>query len=288
MGDPVEADVAAALERAGVAYERDCEKHPTTSCFATSQEVEKQEVSVMAEIVPMTAAVGVLVAHGTAEWHAQRLGNFTASRAPALMARTRDGGPSADCLALIAELALERLTDEVASHFVTPAMEHGTALEAAGVEVYMIERTELPRPAGLMVHPDRPNVAATPDRLVGDDGLLEIKCPSRADKHLASLLHGRGGAGGDALRKRLADKAAAVEYAHQAQWQLWVTGRAWCDVASYDPRWPPHLQLAVTRIHALPEAHEAYAEAVEWAEDLIEAAMAALPGAGPSGALTFA
>jgi hypothetical protein len=55
--------------------------------------------------------------------------------------------------------------------------------------------------------------------MVGDDGLLEIKCPNSAT-HIEYIL---------------SNKLPSV-YKPQVQGQLWVTGRKWCDFVSYDPR----------------------------------------------------
>lgn len=85
---------------------------------------------------------------------------------------------------------------------------------------------------GFVPHPTLTNVGCSPDGLVGEDGLLEIKCPASMAKHL------------DALRTG----AHATEYRWQLQGQLWVAGRRWCDVVSYDPRFPDGLQLAITRV----------------------------------------
>jgi hypothetical protein len=72
---------------------------------------------------------------------------------------------------------------------------------------------------------------ASPDGLVGDDGLVEIKCPNTAT-HIATLT------GAPIDRK----------YVYQMQWQMACTGTAWCDFASFDPRLPLEMQLHVRRI----------------------------------------
>jgi len=72
---------------------------------------------------------------------------------------------------------------------------------------------------------------ASPDGLVGGSGLLEVKCPNTAT-HLDTLSSG---------------KPKGI-YVTQMQWQMAVTGRAWCDFASFDPRLPDELRLFVTRI----------------------------------------
>jgi predicted phage-related endonuclease len=72
---------------------------------------------------------------------------------------------------------------------------------------------------------------ASPDGLVGDDGLVEIKNPQTAT-HLETLLSG----------------AIPKKYALQMQHQMSCTGRQWCDFVSFDSRLPPHLQLWVKRV----------------------------------------
>jgi hypothetical protein len=86
---------------------------------------------------------------------------------------------------------------------------------------------------GFVGHPAIEMAGASPDGLVGDDGLCEIKCPTPAT-HLATL---RG--------SPIADK-----YVKQMQFQMACTGRAWCDFVSYDPRMPVEMQLHITRVHA--------------------------------------
>jgi predicted phage-related endonuclease len=72
---------------------------------------------------------------------------------------------------------------------------------------------------------------ASPDGLVGDDGLIEIKCPLTAT-HIETLL----------------GQAPPSRYLAQMQWQMAVSGRAWCDFVSYDPRLPHSMRLFVRRI----------------------------------------
>ena len=81
-------------------------------------------------------------------------------------------------------------------------------------------------------HPTIPMSGASPDRLVGVDGLIELKCPNTST-HLASLL----GAPIDS------------DYLKQMYWQMACTGRGWCDFVSYDPRMPEHMRLHVKRVH---------------------------------------
>lgn len=168
---------------------------------------------------------------GTPEWFAARVGCLTASRAGDLMARTKTG-PSASRANLLTQLAVERLTGTPVDTFQNGAMQRGVELEPVARAAYEANKGILVEEVGFILHPSIPRVGASPDGFVGDDGLLEIKCPSAMAKHL------------DALRSG----AHAVEYRWQLQHQLWVTGRSWADVVSFDPRWPEHLQLAITRV----------------------------------------
>ena len=71
---------------------------------------------------------------------------------------------------------------------------------------------------------------ASPDGLVGEDGLIEIKCPNTST-----------------MLEYLEDRTIPQKYRLQMQWQLAVTGRDWCDFVAFDPRLPEHLQLLVIR-----------------------------------------
>jgi len=80
-------------------------------------------------------------------------------------------------------------------------------------------------------HPEIAMTGASPDGLVGADGMLEIKCPNTAT-HLDTLLEGK----------------IAEKYVTQMMWQMACTGRQWCDFVSYDPRLPENMQLFVHRV----------------------------------------
>jgi predicted phage-related endonuclease len=166
-----------------------------------------------------------------ADWMAQRAGNFTASRSADLMARTKSG-PSASRANLLALLAVERLTGECVQTYQNGAMARGIELEAEARDAYSFERGVAVTESGYVASPDMERTGCSPDGLLGDDGLLEIKCPASMQKHLEALRTG----------------AHAVEYRWQLQHQLMVTGRAWVDVVSFDPRFPDGLQLAIKRV----------------------------------------
>lgn len=168
---------------------------------------------------------------GSTEWLAMRAGKFTGSRFADLMATTRSG-PSASRANLIVTLALEILTGEPEQTYQNDAMRRGHELEPFARGAYEAHTGELVEQVAFVQHPTMPYVGVSPDGLLGNDGLIEIKCPASQAKHLAALRDG----------------SHATEYRWQIQGQLWVTDRQWCDAVSYDPRFPEGLQLAIHRV----------------------------------------
>lgn len=165
----------------------------------------------------------------TDEWFACRLGKATASRMHDITATTRSGwGASRRNYA--AELVAERLTGIPANSYMNAAMQWGIDNEADAIAAYEASRKTEVMPVGFVDHPEIPMSGASPDGLVGDDGLVEIKCPNVAT-HIEYMLGG----------------AIPDKYFKQMAWQLACTGRSWCDFASYDPRMPAHMQLYVVR-----------------------------------------
>jgi putative phage-type endonuclease len=177
----------------------------------------------------------------TTEWHTARLGKVTASRVADVIAKTKSGY-SASRDNYMADLIVERLTGQKASSFSNAAMEWGTATEPAARAAYSAATGELVEEVGFIDHPRIANSGASPDGLVGDEGLCEFKCPATAT-HLDTLLAG----------------TVPSKYIAQMQWQMACTGRAFCDFASYDPRLPDHLRLFVKRV----ERDDAYIRMLE-------------------------
>ena len=167
----------------------------------------------------------------TPQWVAARRGILTASRMADAMCVRKDGTPSASRESLLYELWAERETETVTDRFVTAAMQWGIDNEAAAVSAWTRLQGELPDVAGLVLHPTIPQFAATPDRFVGDDGLLEVKCPT-TPTHLRYLREGK----------------LPADYAPQVHAQLACTGRAWCEFISFDPRVSERRQLLVVRV----------------------------------------
>ena len=166
----------------------------------------------------------------TTEWHTARLGKVTASRVADVIAKTKTGY-GASRANLMADLIVERLTGQPASTFTNAHMEWGTEQEPHARAAYSARTGELVEEVGFIDHPRITNSGASPDGLVGDDLLVEFKCPATAT-HLDTLLAGE----------------VPSKHIPQLQWQMACTGRKWCDFVSYDPRLPEHLRMFVKRV----------------------------------------
>lgn len=172
------------------------------------------------------------------EWATARLGHVTASRIADLLAKARSGGGWGVTRAnYAAELVAERLTGVAAERFVSDAMRHGVDTESLACAAYEFRFDVSCAPAAFVPHPEILWAAATPDRFVNDDGLVEFKCPNTAT-HIETLL------GADIARP----------YRLQMQWQMACTGRQWCDFVSFDPRLPEEHRMFVRRVARDAEA----------------------------------
>ena len=167
---------------------------------------------------------------GTAEWKAARAGKVTASRINDVMATIKTGEAAArrDYRAqLVAEILTGQPQDDT---FVNAAMQWGTDTEPFARAAYELAQGVMVDQVGLVTHPRIEFAAASPDGLIGEDGLVEIKCPKTAT-HLQTLL----------------EQKIPAHYENQMLWQMACTDRQWCDFVSFDPRMPDHLQLFVKR-----------------------------------------
>lgn len=173
------------------------------------------------------------------EWFAARLGKVTASRIADVCARTKSGW-GASRKNYMADLVAERLSGKRTEGFTNAAMQWGTDQEPEARIAYEFYRDATVVEAGFVPHPSIAETGASPDGYVGDDGLVEIKCPNTAT-HLETL-----------QGAKLPEK-----YFLQIQWQLACTERQWCDFASYDPRLPESMRLHVERVKRDDEAIKA-------------------------------
>lgn len=170
------------------------------------------------------------IIQGSPEWFAARLGKVTASRVADIIAKTKTGYSTSRENYMV-ELALERITGVRDNSFTNAAMQWGTEQEPFARAAYEARTGELVEEVGLMLHPRISDAGASPDGLVGKEGLIEIKCPN-STTHIRTLQN----------------KKPQGHYVTQMMWQMACTGRVWCDFVSFDPRMPEGLQLFVTRI----------------------------------------
>ncbi|WP_083942821.1 lambda exonuclease family protein [Sphingomonas soli] len=175
--------------------------------------------------------MSAVVEQRTPEWFGMRLGKATASKIADIVARTKTGY-SASRANYAAQLICERLTGTPTEGFSNAAMQWGTDHEADARDAYAFLADVDVAEVGFVPHPKISMAGASPDGLVGDDGLVEIKCPNTAT-HIEVLRTG----------------AVADKYIVQMLWQMACTGRKWCDFVSFDPRLPAELQLLVRRIY---------------------------------------
>jgi len=159
----------------------------------------------------------------TDEWFAARLGKVTASRIADIMAKTKTGY-AASRKNYLFELLCERLSGQREEKFISASMQRGIDLEPKARAVYEIETGEWVEEVGFIPHPTIAMSGASPDGLIRDDGLIEIKCPNTA-AHIEFLQ----------------TQKPKQEYIYQMQWQMACTGRKWCDFVSYDDRLPENL-----------------------------------------------
>lgn len=177
-----------------------------------------------------------MIEQRTPEWFEARLGRVTASKIADVMAKGRSGAPSATRANYAAQLVAEGLTGAAYETFQSAAMVHGNEAEEQARAVYTMNTGRVVAEVGFIPHPSIDMCGASPDGVIGEDGLIEIKCPNTAT-HIASL---RGGSidGG---------------YMKQMQFQMACTGRSWCDFVTFDPRMPDEMQMLIRRVERSDE-----------------------------------
>ena len=170
-------------------------------------------------------------AQGSVEWLYEKVGHASCSNFADLMSTRKDGKEAAPRRDYRIELVGERLTGQPSERFVSSYMKWGTEHEAAARMAYEARTGKLVVVPGFTKHAALQWCGGSVDGLVDDDGIIEIKCPS-TKTHIETLLAG----------------TMPEEHTAQTQGYLWITGRAWCDFISFDPRLPEHLQLFVCRV----------------------------------------
>jgi len=182
---------------------------------------------------------------GTPEWLQERCGRVTASRIADVMSKGRGKESSATRKNYMAQLLTERLTGTVAEGFTNAAMQWGTETEPQARAMYELQTGHEVVQVGFVPHPVIEGTGASPDGLVSDTGLVEIKCPNTAT-HI------------ETLRGSCIDRKYVLQMHHQ----MICTQRDWCDFVSFDPRLPAAMQLHVERVERDAELVEEITAAV--------------------------
>lgn len=159
------------------------------------------------------------IEQGTPEWYALRAGVLSASVFSDMLSKGRGKAPGLTRQALIYKLATERLTGRSAEDgYGSFYMERGKEREEQARALYTFQTGNAVDEVAFVFYDEQERIGCSPDGLVGDDGLVEIKAP-KLSTHVGYLLNG----------------GLPSEYRAQVQGQLMVTGRQWCDFCSYCP-----------------------------------------------------
>jgi putative phage-type endonuclease len=155
---------------------------------------------------------------GSAEWLSLRLGKVTASKVSDVLSKGRGSAPSKMSETYMIELIAEVLTGNSKPFFENDAMRWGTETEPQARAMYAVNNDFVDvKEVAFVEHNEQ--IGISPDGLIGEDGLLEIKCPNTTTQ----------------IKRALSNDYSA-DYKAQIQMQLWVTEREWCDFLSFDPR----------------------------------------------------
>lgn len=174
----------------------------------------------------------------SAEWFAARIGHLTSSRIEGAVAKrkrkSKNGSANDDLqcrIDLRLELAVERVTQQISEHYVSRWMERGREMEPTARFAYEQRTGTETEQVGFVLHPSIAWAGASPDGLLGADGLVEYKCPKNTT-HAEYLLA----------------ECVPSEYVPQMMWQMACTGRKWNDFVSYCPDFPEPLDLFICRL----------------------------------------
>ena len=177
----------------------------------------------------------------TDEWFKARLGKVTASRVSDVLAKIKSG-EAAVRRNYKMQLATERLTGQKTDSYTNQAMQDGIDREDTARQIYEIVRDIKVEQVGFIDHPIIKMAGASPDGLLPDNGVLEIKCPIETT-HTTNLL----------------ERKLPSRYISQVQWQIACTGADYANFVSYNPNFEPKLQLMYVAV----ERDDEYIEMLE-------------------------
>jgi len=175
------------------------------------------------------------------EWFKDRQGSFTGSEVWKLMTEPRSKSESISKTAetYILEKVWEKLSGKVKSGFDNFATEWGNDNEPIAKKWYTKLTGRDVNDAQLVFNPDLKYFTGSPDGLIGDDGLIEIKCPFNGANHLKHCF----------ITSDEYFKKEHPDYYWQIMSYLYLTGREWCDFVSFDPRIDCDLGMFIYRLN---------------------------------------
>jgi hypothetical protein len=166
---------------------------------------------------------------GSPEWFQCRAGHITSSVIDDVLRKKADAVTRQNLKArIVAEILSGKPCEE---GYQSKWMQDGKDKEPFARTAYELRENVMVETVGFVYHPTIERCGTSPDSLVGDDGVLEIKCP-RIATHVDYLLRDR----------------VPPEYIKQCIWHLVCTRRKWVDFVSFAPELPDHLQLFIKRM----------------------------------------
>lgn len=168
---------------------------------------------------------------GSEAWLSDRAGHVTASRFADVLDVGANGKPKKARDDYMMKLVAERITGQASDSATSAAMAWGHDAEPFARTAYETQTGRIVTESNFLRHPTMKWVGASPDGLIGADGGYESKCPHNSAVHLRTIRDG-----------------IPLEHTAQVQGCMLVSGRAWWDFISFDPRMPPDLRLYVQRI----------------------------------------
>jgi exodeoxyribonuclease (lambda-induced) len=173
----------------------------------------------------------VKVEQGSVDWLIERASIPTASNFKRII--TSSGKKSAQFYDYAYELAADSIMDDLEETFQSYAMTRGIEMEPVAKSVYEIVTNCKIEDCGFFKKRIDENclIGCSPDGIVGDNGLVEIKCPLKIN-HMKYLLGG----------------VVPSDYYAQVQGQLLVMDREWCDFVSYNPNFKEPFKIMIVRV----------------------------------------
>ena len=154
------------------------------------------------------------------EWYNIRLGRVGGSESSVLSVKGKsESGLGAAAFTLLYEKAYELIQEEpVKENIVTFAMQRGMDLEPEAIHEYELSKMVKVDQVGYILNSDYKYAGYSPDGLVGEDGLIEVKCPGNSE-----------------FMRQIITNEIPKQYFCQMQWGMFISGRKWCDYVVYNP-----------------------------------------------------